>query len=63
MATTTNQKAATSPTVTVILHLNRETKNTYRFDDANEDSAIPSLYVKKAAFKDGAPESITVTVG
>lgn len=49
-------------TVTVTLTLNRETKNTFRFDDANEDSAIPSLYVKKNAFNGKAPESITVTV-
>lgn len=48
--------------VTVTLTKNRETKNTFRFDDPNEDSLIPSLYVKKSAFPNGAPESVTVTV-
>lgn len=48
--------------VTVTLTKNRETKNTYRFDDPNEDSVIPSLYVKKSAFPNGQPDSITVTV-
>ena len=55
-------KAQTTPLVTVNLNLNRETKNTFRYDDPNEDSPVPSVYVKKAALKDGAPESITVTI-
>lgn len=53
---------AASDIVTVTLALNRETKNTYRFDDPAEDSVLPSLYVKKSAFPKGAPESVTVTV-
>lgn len=58
MATTAKQAG-----VTVSLVLNRETKNTYRFDSPDEDSVIPSLYVKKSAFGGKAPEQITVTVG
>jgi hypothetical protein len=54
--------AAKASTVTVTLEFSKETKNTFRFDDSNEDSAIPSLYVRKSAFKGTAPTSITVTV-
>lgn len=52
----------TANEVTVTLALNRETKNTYRFDAPEEDAAIPSLYVRKGAFPNGAPESVTITV-
>lgn len=53
---------ATATGTTVTLVKNRETKNTYRFDSADEDSPIPSLYVRKSAFPNGQPESVTVTV-
>lgn len=54
--------ATQAPTVTVTLALSRETKNTFRFDDPSEDSVLPSLYVKKSAWKGQAPDSVTVTV-
>lgn len=55
-------KATTTNLVTVNLNMSKETKNTFRFDDPDEDSPIPSVYIKKSALKDGPPESITVTV-
>lgn len=58
MATTAKQDVV----CTIVLNLNRETKNTYRFDDPNEDSNLPSVYVKKGVFGGSAPDSITVTV-
>jgi len=49
--------------VTVSLLHTKETKNTYRFDSPEDDCPIPSLYVRKSAFKGGTvPESITVVV-
>ena len=46
----------------VTLQLARTTKNTYRFEDAEEDSALRVLYVQQSAFPNGAPKAVTVTV-
>lgn len=40
----------------------RDTKGTFVYKNADDDATIPSLYIKKSAFKGDAPESITVTV-
>ncbi len=45
-----------------ILNLSRTTKHTYRYDNADEDSELRTLYVQQTAFPHGAPDSITVTV-
>lgn len=55
-------KTAAVATVTVPMKLERETKGTYVFKTDAEDAAITQLYIRKAGFPDGAPESITVTV-
>lgn len=55
-------RTTTNEGVTVDLTMNRETKNTYRFDASEDDAAIPSLYVRKSAFPNGAPEKVTITV-
>ena len=46
----------------ITLQLARTTKNTYRFEDANEDSVLRVLYVQQSAFPAGAPKEITVTI-
>lgn len=43
------------------LKLDRDTKGTFVFKNDEPDAPIPSLYIKKGAFKDNeAPKSITV---
>lgn len=49
-------------TMKTTLKFDRETKNTHVFKNEAEDAPIPSLYIKKSAFKDGPPESITVEI-
>lgn len=44
------------------LKLERETKGTFVFKNDEDNAPIPSLYIKKSAFKDGAPKAITVEV-
>jgi len=45
------------------LKLERETKGTFVFKNDEDDAPIPSLYVKKSAFKKGdAPKTITVEI-
>jgi hypothetical protein len=46
----------------VTLTFSKETKNTFVFVDQEDGAVIPSLYVRKEAFPNGAPDSITVTV-
>jgi len=40
----------------------RETKGTHVYKDSNDTAPIPSLYIKKAAFKDEAPKTLTVEI-
>lgn len=42
--------------------LGRDTKGTFVYKNDAEDTPIPSLYIKKSAFKGEAPQSITITV-
>lgn len=55
-------KATATATVTVSMSLEKETPGTYRYADATEDSVMPTLYIRKGAFPQGAPQSITVSV-
>lgn len=48
--------------LTVTLPLAKETPGTYCYKSDDRDLALNTLYVKKSAFKKGAPKSITVTV-
>lgn len=48
--------------IEVGMELAKETKGTYVFSANNAEAAIPTLYVKKAAFPKGAPTEIIVTV-
>lgn len=55
---------ATKALVTVTMNLDKETKNTYRFQEDAEEGTIPSLgtiWVQKKHFT-SKPEKITVTV-
>ena len=45
-----------------ILTLTCTTKNTYRFDNPDEESDLRAVYVQQTAFPHGAPEKIKVTV-
>lgn len=40
----------------------RDTKGTYVFKNGDADAPIPSLYIKKSAFKDEAPDAIEITI-
>jgi len=40
----------------------KETKNTYRFEELSTSPMIGYLYVKKAAFMNKKPEYITITL-
>ncbi len=44
--------------VTVVLKLTRETKNTYRYDAADEDPAVSNIYIQKKAMLGGAPPEL-----
>lgn len=45
---------------TIEMVLERETKNTFRF--SAPDAVIETLYVRKDAFGDQKPDSITITL-
>lgn len=67
MPKASSKKAATAGvSFSITLHHTKSTKGTHVFtaeDDANMESSIPSLYIRKTAFEDGdPPRSITVTV-
>lgn len=64
-------KTPTTQTVTASFKLERETKNAVRYmevDGAGNEkaldagAAIGTLYVRKSAFKDGTPETFTLTL-
>ncbi len=44
--------------VTVSLKLTRETKNTYRYDAADEDAPVSNIYIQKKAMPGGAPPEL-----
>ena len=48
---------ATTP-ITVVLKLTRETKNTYRYDAADDDAAVGNIYIQKKAMPGGAPPEL-----
>ena len=45
-----------------LLNLTRTTKNTYRFDNEDQESDVRTLYVQQTAFPHGAPDTIKVTI-
>ena len=44
--------------ITVVLKLTRETKNTYRYDSADEDAPVGNIYIQKKAMPSGAPPEL-----
>lgn len=48
--------------INIEMKLTRTTPGTYRYDAVDRDAVIVSLYIKKAAYPDGAPETIKVQV-
>ena len=46
------------------LKLGRETKGTHVYKNDDDDAPIPSLYIKKSAFKDpeSPPKTITLEI-
>ena len=47
---------------TVKFIFERATKNTYRFAEDSDNPIIGTLYVKKSAFKNGQPNTLSVTI-
>ena len=45
-----------------LLNLTRTTKNTYRFDNEDEESALRIVYVQQTMFPAGPPPIIKVTI-
>ena len=52
----------TEPNITREFQHAKETKGTHQYRETGDDTAIGTLYLKKAILKDGAPDTITVTV-
>jgi len=50
--------------IQVKMTIKKETKGTYVFEDMSEDTAVPTLYVKKSAFVGNTPPTnikLTIT--
>jgi hypothetical protein len=48
--------------ISVVMKFAKSTEGTHVFKSEEDGAPIPTLYVKKAGFPDGPPDSITVTV-
>lgn len=48
--------------IAVKMHLAKETKGTYVYADSADDTNVPSIYIRKTAFPDGPPETITLEI-
>jgi hypothetical protein len=48
------------PAASIIMRLEKSTKNTHVY--VKEDTVIPTLYIRKDAFKGNPPAEISVTV-
>ena len=44
--------------ITITVNLTRETKNTYRYDAADEDAPVSNIYIQKKAMPGGAPPQL-----
>lgn len=44
--------------ITVVLKLTRETKNTYRYDAADDDAPVGNIYIQKKAMPGAAPPEL-----
>ncbi len=44
--------------ISVSLKLTTETKNTYRYDAADEDAPVGNIYIQKKAMPGGAPPEL-----
>lgn len=40
----------------------RDTKGTFVYKDDSDNTPVPSIYIRKSAFKGEAPERITLTI-
>lgn len=61
-ATSRKPAPETSGEISVEMTFKKETPGTFVFHDETEDTLIPSLYIRKAAFGATPPKTITVTV-
>lgn len=48
---------------TVNMTFNKSTPGTHVYQDKSDGAKIPTLYIRKPAFGNGAPPTIEVTVG
>ncbi len=62
MSNIRNLKSAAAPAASfeIDMTFSKETPGTFVF--ANEDAPVRTLYVRKEAYPNGAPEKITITV-
>lgn len=60
--TATAKVTASAPSTKTEMVLVKETKGTFVYGDDTDGTFIPTLYIRKGAFPNGAPASITVTV-
>jgi hypothetical protein len=47
---------------TIKLDWERSTKGTHVYSDPQGDACIPTVYIRKSAFKDSVPERIQLTI-
>jgi len=45
-----------------LLTFKKETKNTVVYENTEDNAPVPTLYIKKSAFPDGAPDEITLNI-
>ena len=48
--------------IKVTLTKARDTKGTFVYKDDSDNTPVPSIYIRKSAFKSEAPERITLTI-
>ena len=44
------------------LTFKKETKGTFVYESIKEDAPVPTLYIRKHAFKEGKPDKLTITI-
>jgi hypothetical protein len=44
--------------MTINFKLSKETKGTYVYEEVSDNPIIPTVYIRKSAFKDKAPEAL-----
>ena len=48
--------------IKVNMKMSRDTKGTFVYKDDTDNTPVPSIYIRKSAFKGEAPKQITLTI-